>query len=303
MGNTFSILISTKNRRDDLLFTLRKISGLTERNDVQCVVFDDGSDDGTFNAVKSNFPKVMLLRNKVPKGYLFCRNKMLDETTADFAISLDDDAHFLSENPIEIIRNHFAGNPKCGLIAFRIFWGKDEPENTVTSETTERVKSFVGCGHAWRMNAWRDISDYPEWFGFYGEENFASLELFRKNWVIHYLPAVLVQHRVDMKARSQSPDFAFRYRRSLRSDWHLYFLFYPVLKIPKKLGYSIWMQLNKIAKGNSRMIVPTFRALLDVIIAVPNYIRFRNGFTSETYKKYMNLKEARIFWKPEADGE
>jgi hypothetical protein len=39
----------------------------------------------------------------------------------------------------------------------------------------ENVKSFVGCGHAWRMKAWHEIPNYPEWFEFYGEENYASL--------------------------------------------------------------------------------------------------------------------------------
>ena len=40
---TFSILISTKNRIIDLAFTLDKINYLIQKNEVECVVFDDGS--------------------------------------------------------------------------------------------------------------------------------------------------------------------------------------------------------------------------------------------------------------------
>jgi glycosyltransferase involved in cell wall biosynthesis len=107
---TFSILITTKNRLTDLLFTLEKINYLLQKDTVECVVFDDGSSDGTYQYVKQNFPNIQLERNIVSKGYLFCRNKMLNETKATYAISLDDDAHFVTANPLESIQNNFEEN-------------------------------------------------------------------------------------------------------------------------------------------------------------------------------------------------
>ncbi|MCF6129918.1 glycosyltransferase family 2 protein [Flavobacterium sp. AS60] len=295
-----AILISTKNRCDDLLFTLNATKHLFNEN-VSCVVYDDGSTDGTFEQIKTNFPEVILHRNEVSKGYIFCRNKMLNETTADFAISLDDDAQILNENPIQIITDYFSNTPSCGVIATRIFWGKDKPENSSTAEIAQKVKSYVGCGHIWRMNAWRDIPNYAEWFGFYGEENFASLQLFKKKWEVHYVPELLVQHRVDLKNRTQTnQDFTFRYRRSLRADWYNYFLFFPLSKIPRKLAYSIWMQCkSKIFKGNFKVVSPLFRAIFDLIFAIPKLISNRNGLTSEEYSNYLKLNEAKIYWKPE----
>ena len=102
----YSILISTKNRKVDLAYTLKEIQYLIERPDVECVIFDDGSTDGTSQMIEENFPKIHLRRNETSKGYLFCRNKMLNNTQSEFAISLDDDAHFLSKNPLELIQNH-----------------------------------------------------------------------------------------------------------------------------------------------------------------------------------------------------
>ena len=297
----FSILITTKNRIADLQFTLVKMQHLLDRSDVQCIIFDDGSNDGTFNFVKQNYPKVILHRNEVSKGYIYCRNKMLNETAADFAISLDDDAQFLTVNPIKIIIDYFSNNPTCGVIATRIFWGKEKVENSLNNEIDQKVKSYIGCGHVWRMKAWRDIPDYPEWFEFYGEENFASLQLFKKKWEVHYVPELLVQHRVDLKNRTQTNnDLDFRHRRSLRADWYNYFLFFPVSKIPRKLVYSIWMQCkNKIFKGNLKVVTPLFLAIFDLIIAVPKLISNRNALTSEEYSNYLKLNEAKIYWKPE----
>jgi glycosyltransferase involved in cell wall biosynthesis len=295
-----SFLISTKNRCEDLLFTIGKIKNYLNEN-VTCIVFDDGSTDDTSEKVQLHFPEVRLHHNKYSKGYIYCRNKMLNETMADFAISLDDDAHFITENPFKIIENHFNANPICGLIATRIFWGKEIITYSQTSTNQQIVKSYVGCGHVWRMEAWRDIPNYPEWFEFYGEENFASLQLFKKKWQVQYVPELLVQHRVDMKERAKSvKNSAFRYRRSIRADWFNYFMFFPISKIPRKLGYSIWMQCkNKIFKGNLKIILPLLLAILDLILSLPKLMVNRNPLTSEEYNNYLKLNEAKIFWKPE----
>lgn len=295
----FSILISTRNRRADLLLTLQKIRPLLDRNDTECVVFDDGSTDGTFEMVRLDFPNVKLQRNETAKGYIFCRNRMLDETRAGFAVSLDDDAHFLSENPLAEIENYFDANPQTGVIAFRIYWGKTPPANTRTTQMPQRVKAFVGCGHAWRMEAWRDIPAYPEWFGFYGEEEFASFELFKKRWHVSYLPQILIQHRVEMALRKSWPEFNFRYRRSLRSGWHNYFLFYPIPKIPKHFAYSFAMQLKKMVKGDFKVVVPVFYALADVVAAIPKYAKNRNGLNRDQFAAYKKLPDTKLYWRCE----
>jgi glycosyltransferase involved in cell wall biosynthesis len=297
---TFSILITTKNRKTDLVFTLTKISYLLENPLVSCVVFDDGSTDGTYEYVKENFPAIQLQRNAVSKGYIFCRNKMLNETNADFAISLDDDAHFLTENPLEFIHSHFIENPNCGLQALRIFWGLEQPIKTTTTEKSQQLQGFVGCAHVWRMEAWRAIPKYPEWFVFYGEENFASFQLFKANWEIHYVPEVLVHHRVDVKARKNQVDYALRLRRSLRSGWYLFFLFYPIQTIPKKWAYSLWIQIKfKVFKGDLKALQAIILALLDLVWNAPKCIKNSNRLTQKEYETYNELAEAKIYWQPE----
>ena len=299
-NSTFSILITTKNRKADLAFTLSKINYLLQDNSVNCVVFDDGSTDGTFEYVKENFPKVQLNRNLASKGYIFCRNTMLNECKAIYAISLDDDAHFVTKNPLEFIQKYFEENANCGLVALRIFWGLGEPKITVTNKKQQRVQGFVGCAHVWRMQTWREIPNYPEWFVFYGEENFASYQMFKKDWEVHYLPEVLVNHRVDVKSRKKNKDYRIRLRRSLRSGWYLYFLFYPWSVIPKRFAYSFWKQIqNKIIKGDSKAIVAIIQATFDVIINFPRLLRQSNRFSSREYLEYEKLNPVKIYWKPE----
>lgn len=297
---SFSILITTKNRKDDLAFTLSKIQHLIDRSDVECVVFDDGSTDGTFKFLKQSHPKIIVHSNTLSKGYLYCRNKMLNETKADFAISLDDDAHFITEGILEKIESYFSENPRTGLLGFRIYWSKQLPNSIFSNHKSIQMKSFVGCAHVWRMNAWRDIPNYPEWFVFYGEENFASYQLFKKKWEIHYLPEVLVNHRVDVIARKNNADYSLRLQRSLQSGWYLYFLFYPISVIPRKLVYSIWIQLKlKVFKGDFKALKALLLAIMNLFINIPNILKNANRLSLKEFNLYQQLEETKIYWKTE----
>lgn len=297
---SFSILITTKNRRNELGFTLNKINYLLERNDVDCIICDDGSTDGTFEFVRNEYPNIQLIQNEKSKGLIYSRNRLLNLVTTEFAISLDDDAHFVTENPLELIKNYFYKTPNCGLVALRIFWGLQEPNSIASNENPQQVKGFVGCAHAWRMEAWRTIPNYPEWFIFYGEEDFAAFQLFKKGWEIHYLPEVLVNHRVDIKSRKKDSDYQLRLRRSLRSGWYLYFLFYPWQLVPKKSVYTLWIQLKtKVFKGDWKAGLGILQAIGDLIINIPRLIKQSNRLSIIEFKEFSKLAETKLYWKPE----
>jgi GT2 family glycosyltransferase len=300
MKKKISILITTKNRIDDLRFTLEQLSLILQNPQVECLIYDDASIDGTFEFLKDNYPTILLYRNNFSKGYIHNRNFLLNNCCGDYGISLDDDAHFLSENIVETITRYFQLYPKCGVVACRIFWGKETPTHLTTKVKSQRVKGFVGCGHVWNLKAWREIPNYPEWFVFYGEEEFASYQLFKKGWEVHYVPELVVQHRVEVKARKNDNDYAQRQRRSFRSGWYLYMLFYPWSTIPKKLAYTIWMQIKtKVLKGDGRATKGLVLALWDVFIHIPRLLKESNRFTSGEYEKYSNLEATKIYWRPE----
>ena len=296
----FSILITTKNRKDDLNLTLGKIQHLLNREDVVCLICDDGSTDGTFEFIQNNFPKVKLIKNNKSKGLIYSRNQLMDLVTTEFAISIDDDLHFVTQNPLEIIQKAFSQNPKIGLFSFRIFWNLEEPKTINCDEVLHRVKSFAGGAHVWRMTAWKSIAYYPDWFVFYGEEDFASYHLFKKKWEIYYLPDVLVNHRVDLKTRKKNSDYSLRLQRSLRSGWYLYFLFYPIRVIPKKMAYSIWMQFKfKVFKGDLKALKAIVLALFDLLFSIPKIIKNADRLSTEEFKEYQKLAETKLYWHPE----
>ncbi|CAA9203681.1 hypothetical protein FLA105534_04861 [Flavobacterium bizetiae] len=298
-ASNFSILITSKNRREQLNFTLYKIQYLLNREDVTCLICDDGSVDGTFEFIQSNYPKIQIIKNSESKGLIYSRNRLMEMVTTEFAISIDDDLHFVTQNPLEIIKKSFSQNPNIALFSFRIFWDLKEPKLTNCNEVSHRIKSFAGGANVWRMSAWITIPDYPSWFVFYGEEDFASYQLFKKNWEVHYLPEILVNHRVNIKERKKNADYVIRLRRSLRSGWYLYFLFYPINVIPQKMIYSVWIQLKtKVFKGDLKALRAIIFALCDLLLSIPKIIKNKNRLSAKEFNAYQELGETKLYWSP-----
>ena len=304
-SNRFTVTITTFNRLPDLKQTLKYMSLWLDSSNILFLICDDGSNDGTSNFIKSAYPQIRLLRNEVSKGLIYSRNRLLNEVKTEFAISLDDDAHFHEAPKLNDITAYFEQHKTCGLLALRIFWGIALPKNTISDESPRRVQSFVGCGHIWRMSAWRSIPDYPSWFKFYGEEDFASYHLFKSHLEVHYYPKILIHHRVDMTKRKTNADYYLRLRRSLRSGWYLYLLFYPWSMIPRRLTYTYLRQIKlKVigGRGNLKSFLTINRALIDVFINLPRLIKQSNRFSIEEQKEYARLDEAVIYWTLENDN-
>lgn len=117
---------------------------------------------------------------------------------------------------------------------------------------------------------------------------------------ITYLPEIFIQHRVDVKSRKKGKDYQSRTRKSLRSGWYLYFLFYPLKIIPKRMVYTIFTQIkNKTFKGDIKATLGMLQALFDVVKNIPNFKKNGNRLTIQEFKDFTNLPPAKIFWQPE----
>lgn len=296
----YTILITTKNRKNELDFTLQKINYLLVTEQAKCLICDDGSTDGTFDFIKKKYPAITLFRNQKSRGLIYSRNRLMGQVSTPYAISLDDDLHFITQNPLEIISRFFEENKNAAVASFRIFWSKNDPKSLDTSQKQHQIQSFAGGAHVWRMAAWQDIPNYPDWFVFYGEEDFAAYQLFKKKWQVYYLPQVLVHHRVDLLERKKDADYYQRQKRSLRSGWYLYFLFFPLRMIPQKMGYSIGMQLKlKVFKGDWNILQVIFLALFDLIWAFPKIIKNSNRLSSSEYNLFKKIPPTKLYWKPD----
>lgn len=109
-----SIVITTRNRRELLRGAVE--SALAQSADVEVIVVDDASTDGTAELIISEFPTVRLQRNERATGPAAERNTGVALALAECVVTLDDDAYFSTPAVIEqIIRD--LDHPRVGAVA------------------------------------------------------------------------------------------------------------------------------------------------------------------------------------------
>ena len=295
-----SILITTYNRKKELIFTLNTLRDVISPDGIY--IWDDASTDGTFEYISKEYPEINIFQNKENKGLISNRNHLMQAVTTEYVISLDDDAHFLNPEALEKAMLFMQENLNCAVLSFRLFWGLEKPASQKTTEKTYQVSNFLGGAHLMRKSAWDNfITSYPEWYHFYGEEDYAAMKLFRAEQMLFYFPKVLVHHRVSLKNRKKgAEETSLRTQWALQAAWSNYLIFYPKQKAWFKIMYSIKEQVRlKFLKGDFSIL----RTLGSAGIALIQNRHYRKKldlrFSNEELQTYLSLPQAPVFWKPE----
>ena len=291
----FSIVITTKNRIADLKKTLISLKDILERKDVELLICDDASTDGTHLFLRDKYSNHTLVFNQKSKGLIYNRNLLNDKAKGAYLISLDDDLNFLTEEPLEKIDLFFKKNPKAAVLSFRIFWSETKPIIHATKQKTYRVNSFAGGAHVLRKSFWEQTPNYPAWFEFYGEEDFLSYHAFLLKKEIYYFPDVLTHHRVNLVLRKKNKDYFLRSKRSIRSGWFLYLLFCPLKEIPKLFLYTVYVQVKK---NKIKKTMAVCFAFADLFLNIKNILTDKCRLSSKEWQAYRLLPSVVLYWNP-----
>lgn len=188
---TLLVGITTRNRAHILPKAIR--SALAQNcPGVRVAVLDDGSTDGT-PALRAEFPQVEWIRHETSHGIIESRNELMRGTSADYYLSLDDDAWFLRDDEIALAIARLEADPTIGAIAFDIL--SPDRSDAVERGAPREVAMFIGCGHVVRLSAVRAAGFYASSPGTYGsEEKDLSLRLADLGRRIELLPGVHVWH-------------------------------------------------------------------------------------------------------------
>lgn len=199
---TLLVGITTRNRAHILPKAIR--SALAQAcPGVRVAVLDDGSTDAT-PALRAEFPQVDWIRHETSHGIIESRNELMRGTSADYYLSLDDDAWFLRDDEIALAVARLEADPQIGAIAFDIL-SPDRPEPGERTPPRE-VAMFIGCGHIVRLSAVRAAGFYASSPGTYGsEEKDLSLRLADLGYRIDLLPGIHVWHDKAWQDRDYFP--------------------------------------------------------------------------------------------------
>ncbi|MDX6593707.1 MAG: hypothetical protein QOJ13_2903 [Gaiellales bacterium] len=202
MEHGVSVVIATRNRRDELLRTLGQLSALPERP--RLIVTDNGSTDGTAEAVLDAYPNVTVLSLSRDHGPV-ARTLGLEVARTETVAFCDDDSWW-APGALARAEAVLDRHPSIGLIAAHVLVGREErPDPTslvMASSPLPRVSGlpgvpvlgFVACGAVVRRPAFLEAKGFAITSGFGGEEELLVVDMAGNGWDIVYLDDIVAHH-------------------------------------------------------------------------------------------------------------
>lgn len=180
------VLIPTWNRKETLSKNLEGVYHSTYK-DLEVLVVDNGSTDGTAELVRERFPAARIIRSDVNQGPVRARNIGLKQVRGDFVVFLDDDC-CLEFNAIEKMVSVFDRDASIGAVAFKI-------TSMSTGETLTKDCQYA-CKNLWtgasgiRREIVDKIGGFTKFAFAHGDEFDYSVRIHDLGFRIHYDPSI-----------------------------------------------------------------------------------------------------------------
>lgn len=282
-----SIVYATYNRKTDILSALEDLKKQTYNN-FEIIVVDNGSKDGTSEAIKTNFPTAKIIGLKENLGCPAGRNIGIREANGEFIMTLDDDAisePTLIERGATILRN----NPDIGIVSGKILThGTNQIESWDKKWSTEFIdNSFFtyifqeGCSLI-RKKVFDEVGVYPENFFIQFENRDLGNRVIDAGYKILYYPPMIIYHKGNPKSTSE---FFYAYRNSL----YLYIKQYPYLRLFKYASALTGLYIYKFLKVNKIHLLP--KAWYEVIKESKQLFKQRKVLKKSTIKEIDRLRK------------
>jgi GT2 family glycosyltransferase len=218
LSDRIGIAVITHNRRDQVLDTLGRLRALPE--DVEVVVVDNGSVDGTAGQIVRRFPDVTLLCPGANLGAAG-RNLAVERLTTDYVAFADDDTWWEPGSLTEGVRL-LDQYPQLGLVTARILV---EPTGRVDPICEEMARSplhrhagmpghpllsFLAGASIVRRRAFLEMGGFSSRVFIGGEEEHLAADLASAGWRMAYVPDLVVHHRAGVRDAHRRRRFGIR---------------------------------------------------------------------------------------------
>ncbi len=211
-----SVVIATRDRREELARTVSRLSDLPERPPI--IVVDNASGEPV-----GRLPGARVIRLDRNAGAA-ARNVGVAAAETPYVAFSDDDSWWMP-GALSRAAEAFAAYPGLGLIAARTLVGPDlapDPINAAMAATPlpggsqlagPPVLGFLACAAIVRREAFTAVGGFSNLLFFVGEERLLAYDLAAAGWDRCYLPEVVAVHHPSRRR----PPAAHRRRSELRN--------------------------------------------------------------------------------------
>lgn len=208
-----AVSIVNTNNRELLLACLESLRG----EDVEVVVLDNASEDGSVEAVADRFPNVRVIAQPFRAGFGANHNAVIRATESRYVYVLNDDTTSADWGFARLVA-HLDANPRVAALGPRLVypdgrlqasaWRFPTPATSMLAlltlgkvgvtqsrgTATRPVGWVMGAALLLRREALDEVGMFDEGFFLYSEEVDLCLRLRRAGWGVEYFPSVTVVH-------------------------------------------------------------------------------------------------------------
>lgn len=216
-----SVVVPTRNSRE---LSLRCLASLPGRPDLEVLVVDDASEDGTAAAVAERFPGALVLRSGERRGFTGAANDGLGRARGEILLLLNSDTR-LDPGAVEALLAAFERDPRLGIAGGELRFpdgspqwsGGREPDLVWLFALASGIPALLGrlpgyrrlrppsggagplawvtgAALALRRQVWLDCGPLDGTFLFYGQDLDLCLRAGRRGWGVAVVPGFSLVH-------------------------------------------------------------------------------------------------------------
>jgi GT2 family glycosyltransferase len=237
-----SILMVNWNTRSYLLPCLESVSKTVGKSSWEVIVVDNGSCDGSGEAVRNHFPTARLIENDRNLGFAKAMNQGLRACSGRYALLLNPDTR-MKEETLERMISFMETHPDVGISGAQLLNGDGSKQNSIAnfpSLVTEllnksllrwmfpkrfpgkeshypepiEVDSVIGACMMVRREAMEQVGFLDEDYFLFLEETDWCYRMKKAGWKVYHLPQVEVYHDQGKSAEREKRRAKIEYYRS-----------------------------------------------------------------------------------------
>lgn len=275
-----SIIIANWNGKEDCLECLASIKELNyPRKSLETIVVDNGSTDGSIEAVREKSPWVKLLALKKNYGYAGGLNKGITKSKGKYLLLLNNDT-VLDKKILENLVRVAESDKEIGAVGPKVYfydrpnvlqkvYGKIDPktlelENVGKGEKDKgqydeikEVDALIFAGLLVRKKVFEKIGLLDERFTLYFEDNDFFIRARRAGYKMVFVPQAKMWHKGSKSFGKQSPQKVYYFSRNrllLRSKFQPFSLVEQLRNLRFMVSSLGFMVINKSRREHFRAV-------------------------------------------------
>ncbi len=284
-------MIATHNRRDELRRTLSRLAGLADQPE-EILICADGCSDGTAEMVRAEFPLSHVIKNKVARGSVYSRDRLLRLARGEIVVSFDDDSYPLDSHFFGPVQLLFQAHPRVAVFSFPEI--RDDGESASPFETPQSqahdTPSYANCAAAMRRHVYLQSSGFPEMFHHMYEEPDYALQCYALGYTVRFEPGLVIRHHVSSLQRNALA----RHHQNARNEIWSVLMRCPFPQILAVASYRVFRQFLYALSEGAACAVQEPLWWISTLRGVEKCLRMRAPVKWHEYYRWMSLGRARI---------